>query len=177
MDIISDVLGLLKLESTLYFRTAFHEPWGIRVPAFENVARFHFVHRGRCWVSVGGDTVQLNQGDLVIIPHGNEHTIHNPIDTPIESLESACADYLGEGVFVYGNANNHNDTQLVCGHWSFDRKVSHPLIEFLPQYLHIKCTQITSSWLEHSLELIGRETEMQQPGHEVPFGICDCEPE
>ena len=35
MDILSDVLGLLKLQGTLYFRTAFSPPWGVQVPAFE----------------------------------------------------------------------------------------------------------------------------------------------
>lgn len=52
MDILSDVLGLLKLQGTLYFRTEFSPPWGIEVPAFENVARFHLVHRGRCWLGM-----------------------------------------------------------------------------------------------------------------------------
>ena len=87
MDVFSDVLGLLKMKSTLYFRTAFHEPWGIRVPAFENVARFHFVHRGRCWVTVADETIALNQGDLIIVPHGGAHSIQNPVDAEIESLE------------------------------------------------------------------------------------------
>ncbi|MBL1277468.1 MAG: AraC family transcriptional regulator [Ectothiorhodospiraceae bacterium] len=166
MDIISDVLSLLKLESTIYFRTAFFEPWGIRVPTFENVARFHFVHRGRCWITVGDNSVELNQGDLVIIPHGADHTIHDPIDAKIESLKKATAEYLGEGVFCYGEKGNSNDTQLVCGHWSFDPNISHPLIDTLPPLVHIKRSNKTSSWLEHSLEMIGYETEMQQPGYQ-----------
>jgi len=162
---VSDVLSLLQLKSTVYFRSAFHEPWGIGVPKFENVARFHFVHRGRCWVTVGENRIELNQGDLVIIPHGGAHTIHNPIDAPIETLEQASSEYLGDGVFVYGEPSTHNDTQLVCGHWSFDKNVNHPLIETLPDCVHIKRSSTTSIWLEQSLNMIGRETELQQAGY------------
>jgi len=166
MDIVSDVLDLLKLESSLYFRTAFHEPWGICVPTFENVARFHFMHRGRCWVSVGEEKITLNQGDLIIIPHGREHSIHNPVDAQIDSLEKATSDYLGEGVFTYGKQGISNDTQLVCGHWSFDKRINHLLIETLPDYIHIKRSAATHSWLEQTLTMIGYETEMEQPGYQ-----------
>ena len=51
-DLLSDILTRLSLRGTLYFRTSFTEPWGVRVPAFSNVARFHFVHRGECVVRV-----------------------------------------------------------------------------------------------------------------------------
>ncbi len=168
MDILSDILGLLKLKSTLYFRTALHAPWGIRVPDFENVARFHFVHRGRCWISVGesGEKTELNQGDLVIVPHGMEHSIYDPIDAKIETLEHATSDYIGEGVFTYGTRGTQNDTQLVCGHWSFDPYVSHPLIEMLPGCLHVPRSNALGSWLEHTLSMIGYETETNHPGNQ-----------
>lgn len=54
MDLLSDILLRLNLRGSLYFRTSFTSPWGVEVPAYENVARFHFVHRGRCLVRVAG---------------------------------------------------------------------------------------------------------------------------
>ena len=77
MDLLSDVLALLKLQGTLYFRTEFSPPWGLAVPQFENVARFHFVHRGRCWLLVAGadKPLLLEQGDLAIVPRGNAASI------------------------------------------------------------------------------------------------------
>ena len=38
LDFLSDILTKLSLQGTLYFRTSFTEPWGVQVPAFENVA-------------------------------------------------------------------------------------------------------------------------------------------
>ena len=38
LDFLSDILSRLSLKGTLYFRTSFVEPFGVKVPAFENVA-------------------------------------------------------------------------------------------------------------------------------------------
>ncbi len=168
MDIVSDVLSLLKLSSTIYFRSEFYAPWGICVPDYQRVIRFHFVHRGRCWITVKGinDKILLNQGDLVIIPHGAEHSIFDPDNANISTLAEATSHYLGDGVFVYGDTNSGADTQLVCGHWEFEKDASHPLIEMLPQYIRIESTNSPSAWFENTLTMIGSETEKGQPGHE-----------
>ncbi|MGB0506045.1 MAG: cupin domain-containing protein, partial [Pikeienuella sp.] len=42
LDLLSDILTRLSVKGALYFRTSFTPPWGVEVPAFENVARFHF---------------------------------------------------------------------------------------------------------------------------------------
>ena len=71
LDLLSDILTRLSLRGTLYFRTSFTEPWGVRVPAFRDVARFHFAHRGEALSGSGLEVpVHLAQGDLIVIPHG-----------------------------------------------------------------------------------------------------------
>ncbi len=113
-----------------------------------------------------GEKILLNQGDLVIIPHGAEHAIFDPVDAAISSLEEATSHFLGDGVFVYGDSNTGTDTQLVCGHWGFEKDASHPLIEMLPKYIHIERSNSPSAWFENTLTMIGSETEKNQPGHE-----------
>ena len=54
LDLLSDILSQLSVEGTLYFRTSFTPPFGVKVPPFENVARFHYAHRGTCRVAVAG---------------------------------------------------------------------------------------------------------------------------
>ncbi len=80
LDLLSDILTRLSLRGTLYFRTSFTEPWGVRVPAHRNVARFHFAHRGEALVRVEGQSapITLAQGDLVIVPHGAAHVLSMP---------------------------------------------------------------------------------------------------
>ncbi len=171
MDILSDVLGLLKLQGTLYFRTAFSPPWGIEVPAFENVARFHLVHRGRCWLAVAGvdDPVLLEQGDLVIVTHGAEHRLSDPAAALTRSVDEVVAQsgFTGEGALVYGEPGHGHDTQLVCGHFAFDKDAGHPLLDALPPFIHVRNTgDISHLWLEGTLKLIGSEAGGDSLGNE-----------
>lgn len=162
MDLLSSVLALMKLQGTLYFRTAFTPPWGVRVPAFENVARFHHVHRGRCWLAIAGidAPLLLEQGDLAIVTRGAEHVIADPRDTAIKSVDEVVAEsgFTGEGALVYGDREEGHDTQLVCGHFAFDPDASHPLIDALPAFIHVRNSGDASHhWLDSTLKLIGSE--------------------
>ena len=83
MDVLSDILSALRLRGTLYFSTEFRRPWGLRVPEHRRVARFHLVVRGSCWVRVvGHEPVELETGDMILIPHGAEHVLADTPDTP-----------------------------------------------------------------------------------------------
>lgn len=166
MDILSDVLKLMKMSGTLYFRTAFTAPWGVAVPVFENVARFHYAHRGRCFVTVGGtpDPVALEQGDLIIVTHGASHVLSDPVDAPAPGVDRVVADsgFTGRGALVWGGddgdtANGH-ETQLICGHFAFDTGARHRLIDALPPFIHIRdYGGAAPDWLESTLRIIAAE--------------------
>ena len=175
MDILSDILSHLELSGTLYFRTSFTSPWSIRVPAFDNVARFHYAHKGRCLVRVGNEAtpVRLEQGDLVIIMRGATHTIY--CDPTTENLAVQMDDvveqsgYDGTGALVYGGElGTHHEAQLVCGHFSFAKKANHMLIDALPSHIHIRNYGETSGrWMENTLRVIGNEAGSAQMGGDL----------
>ena len=164
LDLLSDILTKLSLRGTLYFRTSFTSPWGVAVPAFENVARFHFARRGGCMVNVAGadKPVALEQGDLVIIPHGAAHELYCdprnkdvvlPLDRVIEQ-----SGFTGTGVLVYGGDQDDRETQLICGHFSFDPMTKHMLLDRLPAYIHLKnYGEAAGKWMEATLRVIGEE--------------------
>lgn len=165
LDLLSDILTKLSVRGTLYFRTSFTMPWGVAVPPFENVARFHFAHRGNCLVAVDGveKPVFLAQGDLIIIPHGASHNLycgHDPEHTilPLDTVLEKSG-YDGNGVLVYGGEEDESETQLICGHFSFERHARHMLIERLPPFIHLKNYGETAGrWMEATLRVIGDET-------------------
>ncbi len=174
MDLFSDILLRLAMRGTLYFRTAFSSPWGVEVPAFSHVARFHFVHRGTCILRVAGVAapIRLQQGDLAIIPHGAAHRMYCdpatehavlPLDRVLER-----SGFTGEGTLVHGGMPKGEATELVCGHFEFDPLAWHPLIERLPPYLHIaNYGESAGQWMEHTLRLIGVEAGCRQLGGDM----------
>ena len=165
LDLLSDILTKLSLKGTLYFRTSMSaDPWGIKVPAYENVARFHYVHRGECVVRVAGEdrVLRLAKGDLVLVPHGAPHTLNCRLSGPDDALPLddvlERSGYDGSGVLVFGGDDPNMETQLICGHFSLAKGSRHMLFERLPPSIVIRDygTQ-AGDWLEATLRVIGAE--------------------
>lgn len=174
MDLLSDILAHLRLKGTLYFRTSFTSPWGVQVPSFENVARFHFAHKGRCFVRIDGveEAVFIEQGDLIIITRGAAHTLYCDPTTEDQALRLdqvvEMSGYDGSGALVYGEQGTNQETQLVCGHFSFDRNASHPLISALPSFIHIRnYGEASGIWMENTLKVIGLEAGRNKLGSDL----------
>ena len=174
LDLLSDILTNLSMRGTLYFRTSLTSPWGIEVPPYENVARFHFAHRGGCLIEVDGrdKPVALAQGDLLIIPHGASHKLYCapenkdsilPLDTVIQK-----SGFNGTGVLVYGGEEDDRDTQLICGHFSFEPHAQHVLMKRLPPSIHLKnYGETAGKWMEATLRVIGDEAGGSRMGGDL----------
>ena len=174
LDLLSDILTRLSVKGTLYFRTSFTAPWGVEVPAFENVARFHFAHRGNCIIRLTetGETVKVAQGDLVIIPHGAGHSLycHTTLPENVMKLDRVLEEsgYTGEGVLVHGGPDEEHEAQLICGHFSFAPGSRHLIIERLPSFVHIQnYGEDAGTWMEATLRVIGNEAGVARLGGDL----------
>ncbi len=164
LDLLSDILTRLSLEGTLYFRTSFTEPWGVRVPAFRNVTRFHYAHRGEALVRIEGQAtpISLAQGDLVLIPHGAAHVLSCRHTGAVEALPLDDvldrSGFPGHGTLVWGGAESAQDTQLICGHFALAEGSRHILLDRLPALVHLRgYGDDLGPWLEATLRVIGAE--------------------
>lgn len=174
MDALSDILSRLRLKGTLYFRTSFTSPWGVKVPEYKNVARYHFAHKGRCSIRIGGtaEPVHIEQGDLIIIPHGARHTLYCDLKTeedalPLEQVIEKSG-FSGHGTLVYGEHRTNHETQLICGHFSFDEYARHPLIDTLPSHILIRnYGEAAGKWMENTLRIIGAEAGRDGIGNDL----------
>lgn len=139
MDVFDDIINVLNLKGALYFRTHFNGEWGIEVPQYEEVARFHLLVKGHCFVQANGKTVLLEPGDMVLIPHGAKHVLSSTETCESIKLDSVLekANYDGNGVLYYGKGDPNASTQLICGHFNFRTGADHILIRSLPQILYI----------------------------------------
>ena len=178
LDLLSDILTRLSLRGTLYFRTSFTAPFGVHVPAYENVARFHYAHRGECLVHVPAakTSLRLAQGDIIVVPHGAEHMLLCRHSDPMDALplDRVLQDsgYKGDGVLVYGGDEDDRDTQLICGHMSYGTSgrpgVGHMLLDRLPPFIHVADYGSTSgAWLDATLRMIGAETRSGRMGGDL----------
>lgn len=174
MDLLSDILSHIQLRGTLYFRTSFTSPWSVKVPAYENVARFHFAHQGRCLIRTEKDkpAVLLEQGDLLIITRGAAHTLYCDPKTENEAVQLDTvieqSGFKGTGALVYGELGTDHETQLVCGHFAFAKEAQNLLIDALPSHIHIRnYGEDAGIWMEKTLKVIGNEAGKQQLGGDL----------
>ncbi len=169
MDVLSDILDVLQLKGTLYFRTAFSPPWSVAVPAYAKAARFHLAVQGRCHVRVGDAMdIVLNPGDMVLIPNGTAHVLSDGPGEQPAALEDvlARAGYDGDGVLTYGGeAEPGAETKLICGHLNFAEGADHPLLRALPDVIHINAEQrARAPWLDEVMRLMTRQMFAETPG-------------
>lgn len=172
MDVLSDILATLRFRGSLYFSTEFHPPWGVRVPSFRRVARFHLVIRGGCWVRIepGDDPVRLETGDIILVTRGAEHVIADAPHTPSRTVDDVvkAAGFTGRGALVIGDADSGAPTRLLCGHFEFDDDVDHPLLQRLPPALVVRWDEEERNYpLQDAFRLIAREVREGHPGHEA----------
>lgn len=172
MDVLSSILDHLRLRGTLYFSTNFTRPWGVHVPAFKNVARFHMVVRGSCWVGVEEqERVLLEPGDLVLIPHGAGHVLADDRTAPARTLDEVVevSGFTGSGALVYGGEDESSaPAKLVCGHFEFDERFHHPLLNQLPDMMVIRwADRRESGSLESVFAFIADEALAGRPGSEA----------
>ncbi|MEM8744039.1 MAG: AraC family transcriptional regulator [Pseudomonadota bacterium] len=161
-DALSQILDALRLKGSVYFHTQFSPPWGVRVPAFGNVARFHMAMRGDCWLRVDGvdDPIRLTTGDLAVVPHGSAHILSDTPDREARSVDEvvAVSGYAGEGALAYGGEDTGQACKLFCGHFEFEDGAMHPILDALPRVFHIPNTQtMNASWLDSVIRFVSAE--------------------
>lgn len=168
-DALSQILGALKMRGTIYFHTNFTPPWGVRVPAYKNVARFHMVIRGHCWIRVEGvpHPIALATGDLVVIPHGASHILSDTPERKAEDVDEIMkrVGYSGTGALVHGGGKGGHPSQLFCGHFEFEEGAMHPILSALPNYIHIANTETANAaWLDPIMRFVFSEVVAAKPG-------------
>ena len=155
-DVLADVLRSIHLQSTLYCRAKMGAPWGFRVSRRE-VASFHLVTGGTCWLTVEGidESVLLSEGDLVILPHGHSHTMTDHPDSPITRLEDLKPQQPVGNDGIFYSIGSGAVTTLVCGGLQLEDYTINPLYSILPTCIHIRGQNgQSSSWLQAIVKLV-----------------------
>src|SRR5262252_9517099 len=87
MDVLSDVLRVVRLTSVVFFTARFSSPWSVESPPQDQLARtlrlraesialFHVLVEGQCWVSMPGRLpLRMEAPGVIILPHGDPHVM------------------------------------------------------------------------------------------------------
>jgi AraC-like DNA-binding protein len=165
MDALSTILEATRLRSVVYSKFPLAAPWGLDIIKDEN-SQFWRLVSGSCTVgSPDGRVIEMQEGDLVFVPHGSAHWIaDSPTSLRIPSPEFVKARRAGIPVFN----SNGEVTTLIAGHFEFDYQPLHPFLKDLPPIIHIR-QYITENQLllKQVTQLMLEELNNERPGSDV----------
>jgi AraC family transcriptional regulator, alkane utilization regulator len=149
MDVLSDVLRVVRLSGAVFFTADFSAPWAIEspipemlasavMPEAECVVLFHILVEGQCEVVCQGHPVTtMDTGDVIVFPRGDQHTMrsHGAVTpTPLTSIFSPGG-HDEPPQLSYGGGGR--TSRFVCGYLNCDQRFS-PLVEALPTMLLVR---------------------------------------
>jgi AraC-like DNA-binding protein len=164
MDVLSEVLRVVKLEGALFFNGEFSAPWCVGSsggaamapylsPDAGHVILFHFLTEGRAYARLPqGQRENLKAGDIVIFPHGDAHFLGNGLpEKPVDSLK-AFSKNLSQGMKTASFGGGGEITRFVCGYMSCEPRLSEVFLAGLPKMIKVQVTDEPSGrWLENSI--------------------------
>jgi AraC-like DNA-binding protein len=177
MDVLSEVLRVVKLEGAFFFNGEFSAPWCLSSPRSATAAPYlspgaghliiyHFLTEGRAYARLPeGGREPLTAGDIVIFPHGDAHFLGNGLpENPVDSLQT-FAKNLSQGLKLARFGGGGEITRFVCGFMVCEPRLSEVFLSGLPKMLKVHVTKEPSGqWLENSIRFSVGEVNESNSG-------------
>ena len=163
MDVLSEVLRVVKLEGALFFNAEFTAPWCLAsgssamapylAPAAGNLIIYHFLTEGRGYAELAdGHREELTAGDIVVLPHGDAHLLGNGTTAERFDSDQFLANNLTPGLKLARFGGGGETTKFVCGFMVCDPRLGEGFLAGLPKVFTVNIVREPSGqWLEQSI--------------------------
>ena len=172
MDVLSEVLRTIRLDSALFFNAELTAPWCVLEPRSEemiaalsprsgHLVLYHYVLEGRAYAQIpGGAKIDLTKGDIVMIPHGDSHLLGNGKNARQVGGMEAFGKNLSEGLKLARHGGGGDVTRLVCGFMVFEPRMSSVVLSGLPKIVKVHFSDESGSqWIRNSIRFaVGEES-------------------
>lgn len=185
MDLLSQVLGAVRLEGAFYFKVRARAPWistgpamtdigSIVMPRCQHVIPFHIMLDGKAWAwTADGSSppAAVQSGDIIIVPQGAQHVIaseERPAFTPAVDCEPYRNAARREAPFSLVEIGGGGDEMtFVCGYLGCDNRPFNPILSALPPMLVVKPAGQNWDLIQSLIAMAFNEEASQQAGSET----------
>ncbi len=180
MDVLSEVLKVVKLQGALFYNAEFSSPWsvyaasssglaGFFATSTEHVIVYHLLTEGRASARLkDGDRVSLQAGDIVMIPHGDAHIVENGFTTKTVDNSAELRAVLDQGLKLWRLGGGGEVTKFVCGYMACEPRLSQVFLSGLPPILKVSIRNDASGrWLENSIRFSVDHADASRAGGEA----------
>lgn len=176
MDVLSDVLKVMRLSGGMFLEARFTAPWCVLSqvtaedcrPHMADPARiiaYHYVVEGRMLVRRDGDApVPVRAGQIVLLSQNDPHCLGSTFDIPPTDASQLPMQSVGGGMVAMNHGGGGAPTRIVCGFLGFDA-ASNPVTASLPPVLVMDVAAgATGGWIESSFHYAAREAASGRAG-------------
>ena len=147
-DVLTDILGVVRLRGDLFLRSEFREPWTVVTPTKRELIEvleprahtfvlFHMVVEGTCEVELDdGEVVVLEAGELIVFPECDVHRVRGGVGVPTPIVKLLSRRTV-DGLFRINHGGTGARTRLVCGYLACDDPFV-PLTTVLPSAICLR---------------------------------------
>jgi AraC-like DNA-binding protein len=149
MDVLSDVLRVVRLSGAVFFTADFSSPWAIEspipdklasavMPEAECIVLFHILVDGECAVECPGlPQTTMASGDVIVFPRGDQHTMRSYDRVKPTPLSTIFAPGEHDEPPLLSHGGGGHTSRFVCGYLNCDSRFG-PLVEALPTMLVVR---------------------------------------
>jgi len=180
VDVLSEVLRVVKLQGALFYNGEFSSPWSLCSPASRTVASYlapdaghaiiyHLLTEGHASARLlDGERIALTAGDLVIFPHGDPHIIENGPPTKSVDIAPELARILAQGLKLSRIGGGGEVTRFICGFMACDPQLSRVFLSGLPRVFKVRIRDdVSGRWLENSIRFSVNAADASMAGGEA----------
>lgn len=182
MDALSDVLRVVRLTGGVFLDARFTAPWSLSgriepmefapfLSSPEDVIGFHYVVEGRLVAQVeGGPSVELKQGEIVLLPHNARHVLASALDIEPRPAKDIVVQPPEAGIFSVEYGGGGEATHIVCGYLGSDG-AQNPLLASLPQMLTLNAADTPGgAWIAQSFAFAAQQLATPEAGAATVIG-------
>ncbi len=178
MDVLSQALLAVRATGAIFFQVECNAPWGFAVPDVNEVAHllspgterlinYHLVTQGSALVRMQtGEDFHVAEGDIVILPHGDAHTVSNGAPNHYADSAGALGQVIGgRPATLRLGGDDGEPTRIICGFIGCERAADRLFLRGLPQLMRIGLRdEPGDKWLSASVEHLVLEAQSDKPG-------------
>jgi hypothetical protein len=136
MDVLSELLKVVKLQGALFYNAEFSSPWSVYTASShelachygidaEHVIVYHLLTEGRGSMRLdNGSRLNLEAGDIVMIPHGDRHIVENGPASRTAHDSEHLVEVLSQGLKLWRVGGGGEITKFVCGYMAYEPQVA-----------------------------------------------------
>lgn len=149
MDVLSDVIRVVRLSGAVFFTAEFSSPWALEspnplllasvvMPDAESVAFFHILVEGECSVECKGHPpVKMQSGDVIVFPHGDSHVMRSPDGVATQPIGTLLSRNSHGDLPLVEFGGGGQKSRFLCGYLNCDQRFN-PLLGALPTMLLVR---------------------------------------